>query len=81
MLRFGEENLKNNIRKRHVGLYRHAKDQMDKVKGDEKYRYDRNKRIEIYKALVEYIQSEMPGIEVELSTEPVDVWTDVGLTP
>ena len=53
---------------------------MTKIKGDEKYRYDRDKRIEIYKAMVEYIKSELPGIEVELSTEPVYVWEDVGLT-
>ena len=81
MLRFGSKNLDNNIRKRHKELHGHAKDHMTKIKGDEKYRYDRNKRIEIYRALVECIQSEMPGVEVELSTEPVDVWKDVGLTP
>jgi DNA repair photolyase len=81
MLRFGSKNLDNNIRKRHVDLYGHAQRNMTKVKGDEKYRYDRAERIRIYKALVEYINAEMPGIEVELSTEPVDVWTDVGLTP
>ncbi len=81
MLRFGSKNLDNNIRKRHVDLYGHAKRNMTKVKGDEKFRYDRDKRIEIYKELITYIKSEMPGIEVELSTEPVDVWKDVGLTP
>ena len=81
MLRFGSKNLDNNIRKRHVDLYGHAQRNMTKIKGDEKYRYDRAERIRIYKALVEYINAEMPGIEVELSTEPVDVWTDVGLTP
>jgi DNA repair photolyase len=79
MLRFGSKNLDNNIRKRHVNLYGHAQRNMTKIKGDEKYRYDRDKRVEIYKVLVEYIQAEMPGIEVELSTEPVDVWEDVGL--
>ena len=80
MLRFGTKNLDNNIRKRHIDLYGHAKRNMTKIKGDEKYRYDRDKRIEIYKALVEHINLEMPGIEVELSTEPVDVWKDVGLS-
>jgi DNA repair photolyase len=80
MLRFGSKNLDNNIRKRHMGLYGHAKRNMTKIKGDEKYRYDRDTRIEVYKALVEYINAEMPGIEVELSTEPVDVWKDVGLS-
>ncbi len=80
MLRFGSKNLDNNIRKRHVGLYGHAKRNMTKVKGDEKYRYDRDKRVEIYKGLLGYINSEMPGVEVELSTEPVDVWRDVGLS-
>ncbi len=81
MLRFGSKNLDNNIRKRHVDLYGHAQRKMTKVKGDEKYRYDRAERIRIYKDLVKYIQAEMPGVEVELSTEPVDVWGDVGLTP
>jgi DNA repair photolyase len=80
MLRFGSKNLDNNIRKRHVDLYGHAQRNMTKIKGDEKYRYDRDKRVEIYKVLVEYIQAEMPGVEVELSTEPVDVWKDVGLS-
>jgi DNA repair photolyase len=80
MLRFGSKNLDNNIRKRHMGLYGHAKRNMTKIKGDEKHRYDRDTRIEVYKALVEYINAEMPGIEVELSTEPVDVWKDVGLS-
>jgi DNA repair photolyase len=81
MLRFGTSNLDNNIRKRHSDLHGHAKRNMTKVKGDEKFRYDRGKRVDNYKELIAYIQSEMPGIEVELSTEPVDVWTDVGLTP
>ena len=81
MLRFGTKNLDNNIRKRHTRLYGHAKRNMSKLKGDEKFRYDRGKRVDIYKELIAYIQSEMPGVEVELSTEPVDVWTDVGLTP
>jgi DNA repair photolyase len=80
MLRFGSKNLDNNIRKRHVDLYGHAKRTMTKIKGDEKFRYARDKRVKIYKTLVEYIQTEMPGIEVELSTEPVDVWKDVGLS-
>jgi len=80
MLRFGDRALYDNIRKRHTDVYGHAKRNMPRVKGDEKYRYDRAKRIEIYKALVEYIRAELPGIEVELSTEPVDVWEDVGLT-
>ena len=79
MLRFGTKNLENNIRKRHTGLYSHAKRNMSKIKGDEKFRYDRVKRIEIYKSLVEYTQAEVPGVEVELSTEPVDVWNEVGL--
>ncbi|MBC8193303.1 MAG: hypothetical protein H8E18_13040 [FCB group bacterium] len=81
MLRFGSKNLDNNIRKRHSDLYDHAKRNMIKVKGDEKFRYDRDKRVDIYKELIGYIQSEMPSVEVELSTEPVDVWKDVGLTP
>ena len=81
MLRFGTGNLDNNIRKRHSDLHGHAKRNMTKVKGDEKFRYDRVKRVDIYKELIAYIQSEMPGVEVELSTEPVDVWKDVGLTP
>ncbi|MBT4992406.1 MAG: hypothetical protein HOM93_03210 [Candidatus Marinimicrobia bacterium] len=80
MLRFGSNNLENNIRKRHVDLYGHAQRNMRKVKGDEKYRYDRDKRVEIYKALVEYIKVEIPGVDVEMSTEAVDVWKDVGLT-
>jgi len=80
MLRFGTGNLDNNIRKRHSDLHGHAKRNMTKVKGDEKFRYGRVKRIDIYKELIGYIQSEMPGIEVELSTEPVDVWKDVGLS-
>ena len=80
MLRFGSKNLDKNIRKRHKDLHGHAKDYMTKIKGDEKYRYDRNKRVEIYKDLVKYTKAEMPGIEVELSTEPVDVWKDVGLS-
>jgi DNA repair photolyase len=81
MLRFGSKNLDNNIRKRHVDLYRHTKTaRMTQIPGDEKHRYDRDKRVEIYKAMVEYIRAEMPGIEVELSTEPVDVWKDVGLS-
>ena len=80
MLRFGSTNLDNNIRKRHKDLYQHAKTYMDQKKGDEKFRYDRVKRVEIYKELIAYIKSEMPGIEVELSTEPVDVWKDVGLS-
>ena len=79
MLRFGSKNLDNNIRKRHKDLHGHAQRNMTKVMGDEKYRYDRDKRVEIYKALIEYIQTEMPGTDVELSTEPVDVWKDVGL--
>ena len=81
MLRFGTKNRDNNIRKRHKDLYRHSETYMTKIKGDEKFRYDRDKRVDIYKELIAYIQSEMPGVEVELSTEPVDVWTDVGLTP
>jgi DNA repair photolyase len=81
MLRFGSKNLDNNIRKRHVDLYRHTKtSKMVKIPGDEKHRYDRELRVELYKTLVEYIQAEMPGVEVELSTEPVDVWKDVGLS-
>ena len=80
MLRFGSKNLDNNIKKRHAGLHGHADRTMSRLDGDEKYRYDRDKRIEIYKELITYIQSEMPGIEVELSTEPVDVWKDVGLS-
>ncbi len=81
MLRFGDTALDDNIRKRHTDVYGHAKSNMPRIKGDEKYRYDRVKRVEIYKELIAYIKSEMPGVEVELSTEPVDVWTDVGLTP
>ncbi len=81
MLRFGSNNLDNNIRKRHVDLYGHAKRNMTKIKGDEKFRYDRVKRVEIYKELIAYLQSEMLGVDVELSTEPVDVWAEVGLTP
>ena len=34
----------------------------------------------IYKTLIEYIQPEIPGIDVGLSTEPVDVWKNVGLS-
>ena len=81
MLRFGDRALYANIRKRHTDVYGHAKRNMPRIKGDEKYRYDRVMRVDIYKELIAYIQSEMPGVEVELSTEPVDVWTDVGLTP
>jgi len=79
MLRFGSKNLDNNIRNRHPGLHGHAQRTMTKAKGDEKYRYDRAERIRVYKTLVDYIRTELPGVEVELSTEPEDVWKDVGL--
>ncbi len=81
MLRFGSKNLDNNIRKRHIDLHGHANDHMTRIDGDEKYRYDSDKRIEIYKTLIDYAQAEMPGIEVELSTEPLPIWEAVGLTP
>ncbi len=40
---------------------------------------NREIQIPVYEELVTYIQTEMPGVEVELSKEPVDVWKDVGL--
>jgi len=79
MLRFGASILDNNIRKRHPGLFGHAQRNMTKIKGDEKYRYDRAKRIQIYKELIDYIKIKLPSIRVGLSTEAEEVWKDVGL--
>jgi len=53
---------------------------MTRPYGEEKHRYAYNERVLIYKELVAYSKSIMPGVKIRLSTEAVSVWKDVGLT-
>lgn len=76
MLRFGV-NTRDVVEKRNPKLFGHY--QRNMTKEDEKYRYDRDKRINIYKGLVEYAQKIMPGVKIQLSTEQRSVWDEVGL--
>ena len=81
MLRFNDDNIEKVIRDRHTELYGHYKRTMSKGDADEeKSRYDRTFRVATYKAMADYIEKIMPGINVRLSTEAVSVWKDVGLT-
>ncbi len=81
MLRFSHDNIENVIRNRHPDLYGHSKRAMiTKYDDEEKVRYDRQFRVDTYKALKEYAEEIMPGVRVQLSTEAISVWEDVGLT-
>ncbi|NQT97136.1 MAG: hypothetical protein HQ562_05280, partial [Candidatus Marinimicrobia bacterium] len=66
MLRFGK-NTRDIVEKRNPKLFGHYQKNM--VKEDEKYRYDRDKRIKIYKGLIDHARKVMPGINIQLSTE------------
>ena len=81
MLRFSHSNIDDVIRDRHPDLYGHSKRAMITKYGDEeKVRYERQFRVDTYKALKEYAEEVMPGVKVLLSTEAVSVWKDVGLS-
>ena len=81
MLRFSHDNIEKVIKNRHPDLYGHSKRAMiTKYDDEEKVRYDRQFRVDTYKALNEYAQKIMPGVRVQLSTEAISVWEDVGLT-
>jgi DNA repair photolyase len=79
-LRFGVTNIKGNIKFKYPGLYGHFERNMIKEKGDEKYRYQRDKRIEIYKGMVAKTK-ELFGdnVKIKISTEDPDIWEDVGV--
>jgi len=79
MLRFGSNNLDNNIRKRHSGLHKHTIENMSKPNGEEKYRYEVSERIDTYKSLIDYTRTLMPDVTIGLSTEPPSVWDKAGL--
>ncbi len=81
MLRFSDSNIEKIVRKRHPDLYQHYKNNMvDKYEDEEKSRYERQFRVDTYKALKDYAEEIMPGVTVRLSTEAVSVWKDMGLT-
>jgi DNA repair photolyase len=81
MLRFSHSNIDEVIRDRHTDLYGHSKRTMVTKYGDEeKVRYKRQFRVDTYKALKEYAQKIMPGVRVQLSTEAISIWKDVGLS-
>lgn len=81
MLRFNDDNIEKVIRDRHTDLYGHYSRTMSKGEADEeKSRYDRTFRVNTYKAMAEYIEKIMPGVNVRLSTEAVSVWKDAGLS-
>jgi len=81
MLRFSDGNINKVIRDRHPDLFGHSKrSEMKKHDGEEKLRYDRQFRVDTYKALKDHAEEIMPDVKVRLSTEAVSVWKDVGLT-
>jgi len=78
MLRFGA-NILEIIQSRNPRLYKHYQDHMTDKLEHEKHRYPEKWRIKTYTELTNYINKTMPGIGVELSTEPRFIWEKVGL--